>query len=86
MAEPLVEVLAHVGPPIGPHIVGILRSSDDIWKYWVLSMLALRLSAEARETIIDECVRIINNPTDGERLEEVDLAARDVLVLHTHDV
>jgi hypothetical protein len=85
VAGALVDVLALVGTPIGPHIVGILRGSDDIWKYWVLTMLAPRLSVDAREAIIDECVRIINSPTDGERLEEVDLAARDILILHSHD-
>ena len=85
VAAAVVDVLAGVGTPIGPHILGILRGSDDIWKYWVLTMLAPRLSADARQAIIDECVRIINSPTAGERVEEVDLAARDILILHSHE-
>ena len=62
-----------------------LQGDDDIWKYWVLTRLATEFNREAREPILDECVRIVNSPTEGEAAEEVNLAARDILVLDAHD-
>ena len=84
VAKELIPVLAKVGPPLAPHVVSILRGDDNVWKYWILTELAIHLDCTTRDALIDECVRIVNTPTDGEIAEDVHLAARAILNLHTH--
>ncbi|HRQ88667.1 MAG TPA: DUF5071 domain-containing protein, partial [Bacteroidia bacterium] len=67
------------------HVLKVLQGNDDTWKYWILTRLAVNFDKEARKPIIDECLRIVNRPTDGEVAEEVNLAARNILILDTHD-
>lgn len=85
VASDIEELLAPIGAPISPHVLKVLRGGDDIWKYWVLTRLAVNFDREARQPIIDECVRIVNHPTAGELAEEVNLAAGDILILDAHD-
>jgi hypothetical protein len=85
VATEIEAVLQLVGAPLSPHILKVLQGDDDIWKYWVLTRLAVNFDREARESIIGECLRIVNKPTDGELTEEVNLAARDILILDAHD-
>ncbi len=85
VASEIEAVLQPVGAPLSPHILKVLQGGDDIWKYWVLTRLAVNFDREAREPIMDECLRIVNDPTDGEIAEEVNLAARDILILDAHD-
>ena len=85
VASEIESVLQPVGAPLSPHVLKVLQGSDDVWKYWVLTRLAVNFDREAREPIMDECLRIVNKPTDGEIAEEVNLAARDIVILDTHD-
>ena len=81
VARSIENVLKNIGAPLSPHVLNVLQGDDDSWKFWVLTRLALNFDREAREPIIDECVRIADTPTSGEVAEEVHLAARDVLIL-----
>jgi hypothetical protein len=85
VASEIEAVLQPVGAPLSPHILKVLQGGDDIWKYWVLTRLAVNFNREARALILDECLRIVNDSTEGEIAEEVDLAARDFLILCAHD-
>lgn len=85
VATEIEAVLQTVGTPLAPHILKVLQGDDDIWKYWVLTRLAVNFDKEARDAIIGECLRIVNHPTDGEVAEEVNLAARDILIIDAHD-
>ena len=85
VATEIEDILRTVGAPVSPHILNVLRGDDDIWKYWVLTRLAVDFDKESRAAIIDECVRIVNQPTAGELSEEVNLAARDILILDADD-
>ena len=81
IAGEVADLLADMGPPVSPYVVDVLRGPDDIWKYWVLTMLAPRLAASARKLIMDECFRVAHHPTVGEKAEEIHLAAMDVIIL-----
>lgn len=85
VASEIEAALQPVGAPLSPHILSVLQGDDDVWKYWVLTRLAVNFGREARASIIDECLRIINKPTEGEIAEEVNLAARDILILDVYD-
>ncbi len=85
VAGDIEELLAPIGAPLSPYVLKVLQGGDDIWKYWILSRLAVNFDREARQPIIDECIRIVNHPTDGELAEEVNLAAGDILILDAHD-
>jgi hypothetical protein len=85
VASEVEAVLQPVGAPLSPHILKVLQGGDDLWKYWVLTRLAVNFDREARAPIVDECLRIVNDPTAGEIAEEVNLAARDILILDAHD-
>lgn len=77
VAVELVPVLADVGEPLVPHLLGILRGDDAVWKYWILTMLVKQLDAGTRGMLMEECRRIAEQPTDEEAAEGVDEAARD---------
>lgn len=85
VATEVEAVLRTVGKQLSPHILKVLRGDDNIWKYWVLTRLAVNFDKEARMAIIDECLRIANQPTAGEVAEEVNLAARNILILDAHN-
>lgn len=84
VAGPVSERLQKVGVQLAPLIIEVLKGEDHIWKYYILSGLLLNCKREVRELCMVEVVRIINSPTRDEVKEEVDLVAKDVLVLHSH--
>ena len=79
VARALVPVLSRCGLEIVPPLKAVLQSDDDVWKYWLLEALVIHLKTEVREALRDDVLRIINQPTQGERDEEVVDAARDLL-------
>ena len=81
VARIIAPILARFDARIVPHLRTILQGDDDVWKYWVISAIIQEMDPAVREGVMDEIVRIINTPTEGERREEVDLVARDVMVL-----
>ncbi|MFT4977063.1 MAG: hypothetical protein ACI8S6_002968 [Myxococcota bacterium] len=85
VAKLIAPTLAHSDDRIVPHIETILQGSDDTWKYWVLAEVVLRLDKPVRDQLMDEVVRIINQPTAGEVAEEVHLVAGDVMVLYGNE-
>ena len=86
VAAPVAERLIKVGKEIIPSVNTILRGDDDIWKYWVISLIILKLDIDSLEATLDEVIRIINTPTPGEVAEKVNLVARDVMIIHGHTV
>jgi len=51
VARVLVPFLQSIGAPLVPHIWRVLRSDDDVWKYWVISLLIPSLSENAASTL-----------------------------------
>lgn len=53
--------------------------TDEIWKYWIISMFVPALSTENQRALHPSLRRIAYNPTNSEQLEEVDEVAREYL-------
>lgn len=62
-----------------PYIQDILQTDDDIWKYWILSELVSHFSKEAKSGLMDELYRLAHHPSKGEKSEEVDLQAMEMI-------
>jgi Domain of unknown function (DUF5071) len=70
--------LANIGTPLTPHIQAILKTDDDVWKYWVVQEI-IGKSVELTKVFNTELQRIVTKPTAGEHKEEVDLVAKEIL-------
>ncbi len=81
VARPVAAALARCGIQLVAPLRAALSSTDDIWKYWIVSHLLLEVDGHVRHSVADLIVRIRNAPTAGEITEEVHLAAGDVLIL-----
>jgi hypothetical protein len=79
VSRPLIPLLISVGKPLIPEIRKVLRTTDDTWKYWVLGCIVEVWSPELIAELKADLDRIATTPTPGERSEEVDLKAREVL-------
>jgi len=81
VARVLVPFLQSIGAPLVPHIWRVLRSDDDVWKYWVISLLIPSLSENAAATFRQELARLSRQPRPTERDEMLDEKATAVLEL-----
>lgn len=72
-------VLYGAGPEIVPHIKSVLRSDDDIWKFWITEVLLPASSIGVDEELHSELVRLANHPNYNEKFEAIDISAREFL-------
>ena len=79
VAYVLEPFLRSIGEPLVPHIWHVLRSDDEIWKYWVISLLITGLPPQVAAEFRPELERLAYEPTERERREELDEQARDAL-------
>ncbi len=78
VSRPVERVLAGIGEPLVDPIRAVLRSTDDVWKYWVLARL-VKDSPGLRAALDGELRRLAAAPSRGEREEAVDQVAREIL-------
>lgn len=80
ISKEIADILSKYTNQIEDNIIEILRTDDDIWKYWCIQELLL-YSKEKKISLnlINELKRIINKPTVGETEEEVDIIAKETL-------
>lgn len=83
VAQTLQPFLATIGLPLLPHVRRILETSDDIWKYWVISCIVGK-SRELTQALVPELQRLASAPTPSEREEELDTLAREILENHAN--
>ncbi len=69
VAKALAPFLAELGVALVPEIRRILKTDDDIWKYWILRCLVQ--SAEMREALRHELTRLATHPTASESRDAV---------------
>lgn len=76
VAEPVANVLKPFADRITPQIIDILRTDDNMWKYWIL----LSLTENTNDPLLlSEIERIAKSPTNLEMEDEVHLAASAIL-------
>jgi hypothetical protein len=81
VARVIAPLLRQAGPEIVTHVGAVLRSDDDIWKYWVLLELTRSWADDLFDEVKVEVERIALSPTPSEELEGAAEEARNVLAL-----
>ncbi|EOR24601.1 DUF5071 domain-containing protein [Cytobacillus oceanisediminis] len=79
VAEEVSELLLTCPDEIVPLIKNVLATNDDVWKYWCLIILVKRLPEDLRMQFKMDLIRLAESPTAGERLEELDEIALEIL-------
>ena len=79
VAHILAPFLASLGPPLKPHIWHVLKSDDDVWKYWVINILIDGLAKTDAEEFLPELERLCYAPEPHEETEELNEQARTAL-------
>lgn len=79
VARILLPFFQSIGAPLAPHIWHVLRSDDDIWKYWVIGQLLPSLPRDAALPFRPELLRLSLHPTTSERREQLNEVASGVL-------
>lgn len=78
VARVFAPFLAQVGADLAPYVSPILRSDDDIWKYYLIQAVVARSAPLARAVEV-ELRRMSQQPTASEHKEEVDQVASEAL-------
>jgi hypothetical protein len=68
--------VAKVGLALTTPLREILRGSDEVWKYWIVSSLLATADSAVAESLREELDRIVTSPTLGEVREELPDAVR----------
>lgn len=83
VARVLSPFLASIGIPLAPHIRHILQGNDDTWKYSLLTGIVAESAPLAGE-LSPELQRLVSSPTVGEREEELNVHAHEIIIRHGH--
>ena len=75
IAKSIADILVSVGLPIIPHIQNVLRSDDDLWKYWVLLFVVKRMEPLCVKKIKFDLEKM----SQQEDSEEAYMLAREIL-------
>ncbi|MBN2890249.1 MAG: DUF5071 domain-containing protein [Bacteroidales bacterium] len=79
VAQKITPILRAAGKDIIPVVKKILKTDDDIWKYWILQQVLYKMPISIVEILKPELTKISENPTAKEKHEEVDIEAKDIL-------
>lgn len=79
IAEEVSELLLTCPDEIIPLIKDVLVTNDDIWKYWCLIILVEKLPKDLIVQLKSGLIRLVESPTAGEKLEELDEIALEIL-------
>lgn len=79
IATEIAEFLIKHSEQTIPHIVGVLKTTDDIWKEYSLEYFVKKLPVHLIQEFQADLIRIAYTPTEGEKLEEVNETAKEIL-------
>ncbi|MBP2243270.1 hypothetical protein J2Z40_003869 [Cytobacillus eiseniae] len=79
IAHEVAELLLTFPNEMVPLIQDVFATNDEIWKYWCLDILIKRLPKEIKVQLKDELIRLVERPTVGEKYEELDEMASEIL-------
>jgi hypothetical protein len=78
VARPLAPFLAGIGVALRPHVEPALQGDDNVWKYWLLTLVVAESEALAH-VLAPTLARLAGTPTAAEREEDVDQAAQAII-------
>jgi hypothetical protein len=79
IAPKIAELLLAFPSEIVLPIKSVFATNDHVWKYWCLAYLVKQLPLEEREHLKADLIRLAEQPSDDEKLEEVDEMASEIL-------
>lgn len=79
IATEVTELLLTFPNEIVPLVKDVLATNDDVWKYWCIECLLKRLLVELNMQLKNDLVRLAEEPTEGEKLEELDQMAVEIM-------
>ena len=75
IARPVADYLRPFLDKLTIEILEIFRSEDHIWKYWVINEFFVNTDWKANQKLIDELIRMRDNPKLEELEDEVNVIA-----------
>ena len=79
VAPALAELLTQAGPVIIPSLRSAFASDEAVWKYWLLTELCPHLAPSTLIELSPDLKHLSTHPTEAERSEHVDQAAKALL-------
>jgi hypothetical protein len=79
VARPIAEFLITLGDPVVAPIARVLRGSDSTHKEHLLRMVVQRLPRDILMKLEPELQQLVQQPSESDQGEQVDLAAREAL-------
>ena len=80
IAPTISELLLSFPNEIIPYLRKVFETEDYIWKFWCLEVLVKNLPYESKKMLKNDLIRLAEKPSEGEKLEEIDVKAREILV------
>ena len=79
VAKPIAEYLQSISNDISSDINQILKGDDTIWKYWCFHVFWIWPNKQVDTKAFPEIMRIAHTPTDDERIEGLDVLAKQLI-------
>ncbi|GIP20618.1 DUF5071 domain-containing protein [Paenibacillus sp. J22TS3] len=79
ISHSIENILLRFDEELIPHIHKVLQTNDGQWKYFLLEGLVNRLPNSILIQLREDLIRIINDPTKDEELEELGNTAANLL-------
>jgi hypothetical protein len=79
VAQPLADYLVTLGEPLVAPVARVLRGSDGSHKENCIRLIVRRLPAETLAKLEKDLRQLADRPSEDDRCEEADIAARDAL-------
>jgi len=79
VAAAVADLLSGAGAELAPHLRDVFQSGDAEWTANVLEHVCRQLPPHALQSLRNDFARIASDPTEAEREEGADTAARAVL-------
>lgn len=79
VARPLADYLVTLGQPLAAPVSRVLRGTDGSHKENCIRLVVRRLPAETLAELEDDLRQLAERPSEDDRREEADIAAREAL-------
>lgn len=79
IAPKVAELLLDFPNETIPHIRNVFARDDSIWKYWCLEVLVKNLPPQSKLALRKDLIMLAESPSIDEKLEEVDVSAKEIL-------
>lgn len=76
IAEPVSNYLLKYTDKITDEIVAVLKTDDEVWKYWLIKVFGEKTTDEKLK---QEIIRLATDPNESEKRDEIDIISQDII-------